>query len=77
MVIYTYKNGKLFVLNFLLALAETFEGLIALMTLGCVRFGISWRVFFKLSKMEMKMNSSVKNSSWPRICIWPLREKNE
>jgi hypothetical protein len=76
MVIYTYKNPKLFFLHFLLAFAELFEGLIAVLTLGCVRFSISYAVLFKVYGLEMRMRIENKErrsgDPWPRFQISPL-----
>ena len=72
MVIYTYKIPKLFFLHFLLAFAELFEGLVAVLTLGCVRLGVSYSILFKVTILEMELRKGRDaHDPWPRAQIWP------
>jgi len=86
MVVYTFKTPKLFLLHFLQGFAEAFEGIVAVMTLGCVRFHFSYNILFKVTTLEMEERQKAiaegritlvsekhidKSDPWPRWQIWP------
>jgi len=78
MVIYTYTVPSLFFLNLLLKLAEAFDGLVGVITLGFCHPGTNYPLFMELAKRELDMRAKNyrrhKNKEWPRLQIWPKRK---
>lgn len=77
MVVYTYLVPKLFFLNLLVKLAELFDGLVGLLTLGFVHPGTNYVIFMELCKQEfetrLKKTKAKRTTDdvWPRKQIWP------
>jgi hypothetical protein len=77
MVIYTYLVPKLFFLNLLLHIAELFDGLVGLLTLGFVHPCTNYPIFMRLCSLEYQIRLTKTKDKrtykdvWPRKQIWP------
>lgn len=77
MVIYTYLVPKLLLLNLLVKLAELFDGLVGLLTLGFVHPGTNYPLFMRLCSLEYEIRLTKTKAKrtvddvWPRKQIWP------
>jgi hypothetical protein len=78
MVIYYFRNFKLFLFDWLNAWSLLFDGLIGVMSLGGIKTWVNYQFFYKLVSMEMKLKEKhdKRNSEWPRKMIWP-KEKGK
>jgi hypothetical protein len=71
---------SLFFLNLLLKLAEAFDGIVGVITLGFCHPGTNYPIFMKLCVLEYKVRLTKTKAKrtvddvWPRKQIWPKRK---